>query len=79
MRKHLYHEPQGEKARDVKVTHEESIQSVGSSSTVEYYPIFGPHLAREKLVVFVTEEDGEADHSLQMNSLQVVGKQAGSN
>ena len=45
----------------MKVTQEESIQLVGSSSTVEYYPIFGPYLAQEKLAIFVTKENGEAD------------------
>ena len=78
MRKHLHHEPHGGKARDVKETRVESIQSVASSNSAECYVVSGPHLAHEspkweKMAALIPEEEGDADSPSCINQLQLIG------
>ena len=78
MQKHLHREPHGEKARVVKETQVESIQSVASSNSVECYIVSGPHLThespkQERMVTLVLEEESNADSPSRINPLQLVG------
>ena len=84
MRKQLHREPRDEKARDARKAREESTQSVGSPSMMEYYPTSSPHVARqclkqERWDVLVTEGDNDAEYTPLWNPLHDVGEQAESN
>ena len=70
------------KRREEK-TRVEAKQTGTSTKVMGCYICAGPHLVREclkqeKLAGLVTEEDSDAEHSPQLNSLQVFGKQSGS-
>ena len=84
MRKQLHRGPRREEARDARETQEESLQSVGSPSMMEYYPTPGPHPTREgveweRFDFLVSDDDDDAEYTPRSYPLQAVGEQAGSN
>ena len=81
MRKRFHREPWREEARDARETQEESLQSVGSPSMMEYYPTPGPHLTWEgvRFDFLVSEDDDDAEYTPRPYPLQAVVEQAGSN